>query len=108
MHSMIIKKDESVAITEEEWNQLSEKYDNFQLTNKLKQQNPFTKEFIFMDVPGSGYWVPSEEEYKGWPEDGSVWFRPKGNGFLFIQFGDSRNEELNAIASTIGCKVVPC
>ena len=106
MHSQIVKKDAGSSISKEEWTTLPTKFNNFHITNKLKQQNPFTEEFLYMDVPGSGYWTPSNYKYEGWPYDGNVWFMPEGYGVTFIQFADINDKELNEIANSIDAKVV--
>lgn len=106
MHSKIVNKDPQSKITVADWVQAAENYDGLHITDRLKQQNPFTDEFIFLDVLGSGYWIPVNFKYEGWPNDGSIIFTPSGDGIVFVQFGDITDAELNGIASAIGGKVI--
>ena len=106
MHCKIVKGIESQKLSIREWIDATREFENVQVTNKLKQQNPFTKEFIFQDVEGAGYWTPVNSKYTGWPGDGTVCFAPSGNGIVFIQFSDNENVELNEIASAFGGTVI--
>lgn len=106
MHSKIVKQDDLLTLTVEEWVNTAKIFDNIFVTGKLKQQNPFTEEFLFMDVAGAGYWVPERSNYDGWPNDGTVIIRPDGDGIVFIQFADVNNIELNEIALAVEGKVI--
>lgn len=107
MHTKIVKDNEHSKITIDEWVQVAENFEGLHITDKLKQQNPFTDEFIFIDVLGSGYWIPANFKYEGWPNDGSIIFSPSSDGIVFVKFDDINDIELNEIASAIGGKVIP-
>jgi len=108
MHVQLIKKSEKEAIALDDWLRVANSTENLHITNRFKQQNPFNQEFLYMDLPGAGYWVPRNIKYDGWPHDGSIIFWPRGDGITFIQFSDTQNHELNEIAEKIRCKVVAC
>ena len=84
-------------ISLEEWLSAASRYPNFVITNELKQQNPFTQQFLMMKIAGSGYWKPLAADHVGWPHDGSVWFRYTGAEMQFIQYTNAKNPELQQL-----------
>lgn len=84
-----------------EWHAATERVGGFEVTNTLKQQNPFTNEYVFFDSPGSGYWVPAGSECPTWSNDDRVWFRFAEQGVTFIQFEDPKDPELLALAELL-------
>jgi hypothetical protein len=89
-------------ISLEEWLSVTSRYPSFVITNELKQQNPFTQQFLMMNLAGSGYGKPLAADPVGWPHDGTVWFRHTGKVVDFIQYTNAKNPELQKLADDLG------
>lgn len=106
MHCQIIRTGEDAdPISLFEWRTAVGQFPNFVITDELKQQNPFTKEFLMASLPGSGYWKPNSADHIGWPHDGTVWFRYDGEAVNFIQYSNAENPELIQIARILDASV---
>ena len=95
----------SHPITIDEWRKAAATVPGFHITDKLKQQNPFTNEYVFFEVAGSGYWECSTLYGPVWSNDGVVWFSFSGGRIVFIQFADIQDLELQKLAKILGAKV---
>ena len=95
----------TAPITLDEWRDAVRSLKSFTITDTLKQRNPFTKEFVFFDVPGSGPWKCGNLLGPVWSEDDLIWFRYTGGAVTFIQFEDLQNPELVSLAHVLGAKL---
>lgn len=100
LHTKLWRGDNAFPITLEEWREAAAGLPAFHITDKLKQQNPFTIEYVFFDVPGSGYWQFDTLPGPVWSGDDVVWFSFSGGKVVFIQFSDLNHPDLQ--------QLVPC
>jgi hypothetical protein len=103
----ILRRSNSAShpITLSEWREAASGIPTFHITDKLKQQNPFTNEFTFFDLPGSGFWECGTLTNPVWSADDKVWFRFVGGTITFIQFSDVQHPELQSLATSLHAHV---
>lgn len=102
-HCIIQREREAISV--DEWRAALNGEPDFFVTDKLIQKNPFTKEFLEMEAPGCGYWLPHILNKERFPYDGKVCFHFAENGILFIQYNDPFDPVLTGIARKIGGRV---
>jgi len=100
----ILSRDDS-PITLDEWRAALERLDSFTITNNIKQQNPFTKEFTHFDSPGGGYWKSPSINGPVWSDDGAIWFRFGEGSVLATQFSNLDDPELVSLAESLVASV---
>lgn len=93
------------VITLDEWRAAVAMFPNFTISDQMKQQNPFTKEFLLIDSPGSGYWVPPTLAGPVWSDDGRVWFRFANGMARFVQFSNLNDPDLVALAHELDATI---
>ena len=96
--SHVVIKRPNADIPLADWIQATENRPNFHVIGKLKQQNPFTQEYLLMEAPGCGYWQCPAGEAPSWSQDNVVWSHYRPTGITFIQFGKLDDPELVAVA----------
>ncbi|GAA5441873.1 hypothetical protein Misp06_00034 [Microbulbifer sp. NBRC 101763] len=102
-HCIIERDGERISV--DEWREVASGEPNFLVTDKLIQQNPFTKEFLEIEIPGSGYWVPSSMNLERFPYDGKVRFHFTEHGVRFIQYENPFDSVFTGIARKLGARV---
>ena len=104
LHAVITDPQGNISLTD--WLQATKDRPNFHITGQLKQQNPFTHEYLFMDSPGCGYWQCPAGDAPSWSQDNVVWFRYAPSGITFIQYDKLDNPELVEIAWALHARLV--
>ncbi|MEM9352901.1 MAG: hypothetical protein AAGA92_07805 [Planctomycetota bacterium] len=94
-------------VTLSQWRQATKNFPSFHVTDRLRQQNPFTHEFLEFRSEGSGYWECKALEGPVWSEDDLVWFRYTGAAVLFILFNNREDPELFSLANSLNAWLSP-